>query len=43
MLNNARQTQKDSKQTIQKHSANSLNLEKCLELYFPDNIFQKKH
>jgi len=42
MLNDARQTQKDSKQTIQKHSANSLNLEKCLELYFPDSNFSKE-
>ena len=42
MLNDARQTQKDSKQTIQKHSANSLNLEKCLELYFPDSGFSKE-
>ena len=42
MLDNARQTEKDSKQYIQKHSANSLNLEKCLELYFPDNDFSKE-
>ena len=42
MLNDTRQTQKDSKQTIQKHSANSLNLEKCLELYFPDSNFSKE-
>ena len=42
MLNDARQVEKDSKQTIQKHSANSLNLEKCLELYFPDNDFSKE-
>ena len=41
MLDNARQTEKDSKQTIQKHSANSLNLEKCLQLYFPDSNFSK--
>ena len=42
MLNDARQAEKDSKQTIQKHSANSLSLEKCLELYFPDNNFSKE-
>ena len=42
ILDNARQTEKDSKQTIQKHSANSLNLEKCLQLYFPDNYFSKE-
>ena len=42
MLDNARQAEKDSKQTIQKHSANSLNLEKCLELYFPDGDFSKE-
>ena len=40
ILDNARQTEKDSKQDIQKHSANSSNLEKCLELYFPDNYRQ---
>jgi len=43
MLNDAQQAKKDSKQIIQKHSAKSLNLEKCLELYFPHNNFQKKH
>ena len=42
MLNDARQAEKDSKQTVQKHSANSLSLEKCLELYFPDNNFSKE-
>ena len=42
MLNDARQAQQDAKQTIQKHSANSLNLEKCLELYFPDSGFSKE-
>ena len=42
MLDDAMQAEKDSKQTIQKHSANSLNLEKCLELYFPDNNFSKE-
>ena len=42
MLNNARQVEKDSKQTIQKHLADSLNLEKCLELYFPDSNFSKE-
>ena len=42
MLDNVRKTEKDSKQYIQKHSANSLNLEKCLELYFPDNDFSKE-
>ena len=42
MLNDAQQAKKDSKQIIQKHSANSLNLEKCLELYFPHNDFSKE-
>ena len=42
MLDDAMQAEKESKQTIQKHSANSLNLEKCLELYFPDNNFSKE-
>ena len=42
MLNDARQAEKDSKQTIQKHSANSLNLEKCLELCFPGSNFSKE-
>ena len=42
MLDDAMQAEKDSKQTIQKHSANSLNLEKCLELYFPDSNFSKE-
>ena len=42
MLNDARQAEKDSKQTIQKHLADSLNLEKCLELYFPDSNFSKE-
>jgi len=42
MLNDARQAEKDSKQTIQKHSANSLNLEKCLEFCFPGSNFSKE-
>ena len=42
MLNDARQAEKDSRQTVQNHSANSLSLEKCLELYFPDNNFPKE-
>ena len=42
ILDDVRQTQKDSKQPIEKHSADTLNLEKCLKLYFPHSNFSKE-
>jgi len=42
ILDDVRQTQNDSKQPIEKHSADTLNLEKCLKLYFPHSNFSKE-